>query len=244
MAKPLTFKQKAALKIAQAKSAAKRKGKSIKGGISNVGKSITKGKRKLTRAKIKLQGKAEGVERKVKIEARAVKQKFGKAGGNTKTLRAKLKARKTVSKVANSKVVRRGKGVVAGAKAGNAVGKRNFKGKASASENRNLQTAKANFNAGGKLAKVAIGAGVAGGIAAGMAGKKISKTVAAVKKSRTSTAKLRKSVAKKTATKKKTAKHTTKYIKKMRKYGETARSMGQAQRQHSKPKPKSRDPRR
>jgi hypothetical protein len=240
MAKPLTFKQKAALKIAQAKSAAKRKGKSIKGGISNVGKSITKGKRKLTRAKIKLQGKAEGVERKVKIEARAVKQKFGKAGGNTKTLRAKLKARKTVSKVANSKVVRRGKGVVAGAKAGNAVGKRNFKGKASASENRNLQTAKANFNAGGKLAKVAIGAGVAGGIAAGMAGKKISKTVAAVKKSRSSTNKLRKSLAKKKSNKIKSVKHLNKTMKSI---GVTAKERGKASR-FTKQKPKSRDPRR
>jgi len=163
----MTFKQKAALKLAQAKSAAKRK----------------------------LRGAKASVKSKV---------------GATARLRLK---KKVTSKVKTSKVVRRGKGIVASAKSGAAAGKRVFSGKASASEKRNRRIGNANAKAGGKANKIANNAALIGGAIGGLAGGAVSRKVSKIKKSRTATAKLRKSITKKRVTKKKEVKHLNKSMK-------------------------------
>jgi hypothetical protein len=138
MAKPLTFKQKAALKIAQAKSAAKRKGKKLKGNIANkLGRAEAVGKFKLSKAKRKLSklskkafdgplGKADEAvgkalykgNKKVKAGIKKAKASVVKARAKTKPSTNALRVKKAAvrkSRVVKAKVkagVKSAKGTV------------------------------------------------------------------------------------------------------------------------------------
>ena len=127
MAKPLTFRQKAALKIAQKKSAAKRK--------------LKQGKQKLSTAR----AKARGLKVKAQLKSMAVKKKAGqlkkKAGNKMSTARTKArnlkrkglanaktairtvdnKAGKLAKKVGNKASSIRGKARIAKVKATNKI---------------------------------------------------------------------------------------------------------------------------
>jgi len=130
MAKPMTFKQKAALKIAQAKSAAKRKGKKLK---VTVGKAVTTVKKNTNstsrlRAKLKVKRSIKkavsgsGTVRTVKAAKAGVKAgtAAGKRGFEGKAS-ASEKRNKRIAKSRFKSAGKGGKAAIIGATVGAAA---------------------------------------------------------------------------------------------------------------------------